>query len=212
MGSTLGVQLQGAVLQRPHPLAAPSKGRHLYKRYIEWTLRQSPPFQPLRSGAIFATVMALGVLLAGCSGSSSGAQAPPPIRYSPGRVPHEFVGEWDVHGVVLTIPATGPATESAFDGGDNAVIVTHLSATVSSDHRRIRLTVVDQAHHVAEADEPSRNPDPKSDFVIGDSYVLKVVDRGLLDTINIHTRYRVISNGYWCGDGMPAKYRDYCGQ
>jgi hypothetical protein len=123
-----------------------------------------------------------------------------------------FVGTWNVHGGVMTIPATGNVTITYADGTKAQML--HLSAELSPDADRLHLTVLDAGlvDGMTSSTVPSDGI-PDSEFVAGDTMELTKVRPGELQFVNIKTKNKPLEGGnpYWCGKGIDPAHQSDCG-
>jgi hypothetical protein len=163
----------------------------------------------LSAALVIATLTGVGLNVS----AVGSAEAPP--------APQSFVGYWRVHGSQLFIDSLtgatpdGQATTDWFgirtDADGLGVITDLLTLSLSADKTRMKVTTVGVSYMDGQSGTSASLPNPTENFVRGDSYVLVFVHPHLMKEIDIHTRYQVVGNPYWCGQGLASQYAHFCG-
>jgi hypothetical protein len=156
------------------------------------------------------TVLSATLLIATITGVGLNARAVGSAEAP--AAPQSFVGYWRVHDSQLFIDSlTYPTSDGQtttdwygirIDADGFGVITDLLTLSLSAGKTRMTVTTVGVSYMDGQSGTSASVPDPTENFVRGDSYVLVFVHPHLMKEIDIHTRYRVVGNPYWCGQGF----------
>ena len=129
-----------------------------------------------------------------------------------------FAGTWNLHGSEMTLREHGPSTKRSSLKFANRVQTDTLQWTRYRNPDRLLLVVtrVDYEDEQGPAPEPSDSRWLSDGSVEpGDSSVLRFAAPHLLEEMYLISHVSPTNleggNGYWCGEGLAARYQDRCG-